>query len=127
MKRESASKAAERAERRALVKALIDAGLWECQVGLTLSRASFILSTTSAEDRALSVARVSCHMTIEGLHERRKRSAGGSLTLLTNLMPSCNPCNGWIEDHPQLAHRLGLVVREGDDDWFLCGGDRGGF
>ena len=50
----------------------------------------------------------------EGIHELRKRSAGGSLTNVANLRSACNRCNGWVEDHPADAHRLGLVVRAGD-------------
>jgi hypothetical protein len=59
----------------------------------------------------------SCTQRLEGLHERRKRSAGGSLTNRQNLIPACNRCNQWVEDHPIEAHRIGLVVRSGDDEW----------
>lgn len=65
-----------------------------------------------------------CRQRVEGLHERRKRSAGGSLTNPRNLIPACNRCNGWIEDQPRLARDLFgdvLVVREGDDEWHDLG------
>lgn len=121
MKRESASKAVERAERRALVKALIGAGLWECQIGVTLRRESFIGA------HAIDYSDIACVGEPSGIHERRKRSSGGSLTLLANLMPACTWHNQWCEREPEIAHELGLVVRPGDREWFLCGGDRGGF
>lgn len=121
MKRESASKAAERAERRALVKALIDAGLWECQIGPVLRRAYY------ADSYDIRAAHVDCLDEPSGIHERRKRSSGGSLTVLANLLPACTWHNQWCEREPEIAHELGLVVRPGDREWFLCGGDRGGF
>ena len=121
MRRESASKAAERAERRALVKALIDAGLWECQIGPVLRRAHI---DGSYDIRA---AHVDCLDEPSGIHERRKRSSGGSLKVLANLMPACTFHNQWCEREPELAHRLGLVVRPGDHEWFMLGRDRGGF
>lgn len=61
-----------------------------------------------------------CSGRVEGLHERRKRSAGGSLVNERNLIPACNLCNGWVEDHPSEARILFgelLVVREGDSEW----------
>lgn len=63
---------------------------------------------------------VRCRRRVEGLHERRKRSAGGSLVNPENLIPACNWCNGWVEDEPALARELFgsvLVVREGDVEW----------
>lgn len=67
------------------------------------------------------IAPSECHGRIEGLHELRKRSAGGSLVNPDNLIPSCNRCNGWVEDNPEDAYVLGFVVREGDDDWEALG------
>ena len=61
-----------------------------------------------------------CAGRIQGLHERRKRSAGGSLENPKNLIPSCNWGNGYIENNPaQVRELFGsiLVVREGDDEW----------
>lgn len=52
-----------------------------------------------------------------GLHERRKRSSYGSLLDRRNLRRCCAPCNSWVEDHPNPAHLLGLVVRPGDREW----------
>lgn len=64
-----------------------------------------------------------CSGGVEGLHERRKRSAGGSLVNPENLIPACNACNGFIEDHPEVARGFGtaLVVREGDEEWDSLG------
>ena len=52
-----------------------------------------------------------CRGMAEGVHERKKRSQGGSLTDHVNLMSACNVCNGWVEDNPAEARRLGLAVR----------------
>ncbi len=61
-----------------------------------------------------------CAGGIQGLHERRKRSAGGSLENPKNLIPSCNWGNAYIENNPaQVRELFGsiLVVREGDAEW----------
>jgi hypothetical protein len=50
-------------------------------------------------------------------HERRKRSAGGSIVNPANILAACAICNSFVEDHPGAARDLGLVLREGDDDW----------
>lgn len=67
---------------------------------------------------------VRCSGRVEGLHERRKRSAGGSLVNPENLIPACNRCNGFVEDEPRLVRELFgsvLVVREGDEEWVRLG------
>ena len=51
-----------------------------------------------------------CRGMAEGVHERKKRSQGGSLTDPANLLSACNVCNGWVEDNPLEARRLGLSV-----------------
>jgi hypothetical protein len=63
-----------------------------------------------------------CRRQASGLHHLRKRSAGGALCEPDNVMRCCDPCNGWIEDHPRQALELGLVVREGDRRWARLGG-----
>jgi len=55
-----------------------------------------------------------CSGRLEGLHELRKRSSGGSLVNKDNLVPACNFCNGWVENNPLKAWEYGLVVRPGD-------------
>ena len=65
-----------------------------------------------------------CTGLITGLHERRKRSSGGSLTNPQNLIPACSWCNGFVEDEPaQVRHHTGdlLVVRPGDPEWDALG------
>lgn len=54
---------------------------------------------------------------IEGIHELRKSGDGGSRVNPKNLVPCCNWSNGWVEDFPDEAHKLGLVCREGDPDY----------
>jgi hypothetical protein len=56
----------------------------------------------------------SCHRHAIGLHELKKRSAGGSITDRDNVLRCCGPCNSFIEDSPDLAWRCGLVMRRGD-------------
>ena len=97
-----------RAERAPAVRALVEAGE-PCRIGPLLAEAGL---------------EPSCSGRVSGLHERRKRSAGGSLTNPENLIPACDWCNGWIEDEPGLARDLFgsvLVVREGDDEWERLG------
>lgn len=53
----------------------------------------------------------------QGLHHLRKQGQGGARILRANVMPSCNPCNDWVEDNPDDALDLGLVVLEGDPRW----------
>lgn len=70
-----------------------------------------------------------CTGRIEGLHERRKRSSAGSLVNPENLIPSCNRCNGFVEEAPAAVRDLTgtrLIVREGDPEWPELGsrGDR---
>lgn len=63
---------------------------------------------------------VRCTGTIEGLHERRKSSGGGSRSNPVNLIPACNLGNGFLEDNPaQVREATGtrLVLREGDEGW----------
>ena len=47
-------------------------------------------------------------------HHLCKASAGG-LTTPENLVPLCAHHNSWVETEPELARRLGLVVRAGLD------------
>lgn len=56
-----------------------------------------------------------CTVIAQCIHERKKRSQGGSLVDTENLMASCFFCNGWVEDWPTLARELGLVVHAHED------------
>ena len=97
-----------RDERVPLIEKLIKAGV-RCEIGPVLAQAGLP---------------VQCTGEIQGIHERRKRSAGGSLTKAENLIPSCNSCNGFIEDEPEIVrHYTGdmLVVREGDPEYEFLG------
>lgn len=61
-----------------------------------------------------------CERSISGLHERRKRSSGGSLVNSKNLIPACSWCNSFIEIEPKLVRELTgdrLVVRSSDPEW----------
>ena len=48
------------------------------------------------------------------VHHLRKSAQGGPYTLV-NLLSLCAGHNTWVEDNPDLAHELGLVIRRGDD------------
>lgn len=82
--------------RAALVGELIAAGV-RCEIGHVLA--------------AAGVSPFPCTGAAEGIHERRKRSASGSMTIGANLIPACNGCNGWIEDW------LDVLADEDDPEW----------
>lgn len=90
-----------------MIKSLIEMG-YGCEIGV-------ILAEVGHDSK--------CNGQIQGIHERRKRSAGGSLTNRSNLLAACNPCNDYIEDHPEIKDLTGtlLVVREGDPEWHQLG------
>ncbi|MBP7594321.1 MAG: hypothetical protein KA755_01580 [Candidatus Microthrix sp.] len=98
IKHRSKTKARAQADRRRLIARLTAESPW-CELGPVIHEV----------DPAWPCARRA-----EGLHELRKRSAGGSTTNLDNLKRACNRCNSWVEDHPVTARRLGLVIRAGD-------------
>lgn len=90
------------------IKSLVAAGA-SCEIGPVLADVGI---------------RPGCTYAICGLHERRKRSAGGSLTNRQNLIPACNICNGAVEDQAGLVRELLgdiLIVREGDREWDSLG------
>ena len=51
-------------------------------------------------------------------HEILKRSRGGSILDMDNVVLLCDYHNGWCEDHPLLAHEMGLARHawERDED-----------
>jgi 5-methylcytosine-specific restriction endonuclease McrA len=51
-----------------------------------------------------------CIRYAQHLHHIFKSGQGGS-DERKNVMPACDPCNGWIEDNPIEAHRRGLVIK----------------
>jgi hypothetical protein len=90
------------------VSDMVEAGV-QCQVGIILAAAGLASR---------------CTLTVQGLHERRKRSSAGSLVNPDNLLGSCNRCNDRCEEEPALVRRLTgtqLIVREGDDEWESLG------
>lgn len=62
-----------------------------------------------------------CARVADGLHHLRKRSAAGRVKSRLNTMRSCSACNAWVEDHPMVAHEVGLAVRPGDPWWRWLG------
>lgn len=65
-----------------------------------------------------------CAHRIQGLHERRKSSSGGSRLNPANLIPACNWGNSALECIPAKVRELTrdrLVVRPGDDEWLELG------
>lgn len=46
-------------------------------------------------------------------HHIRKEGQGGAYEA-DNLVTLCAHHNGWVEDHPLIAHELGLVRRSGE-------------
>ena len=57
---------------------------------------------------------VVCTGQAEHWHELVGRAQGGSLVDPRNLVPACDRCNGWVEDHPETAAALGYKVRAFD-------------
>lgn len=55
-----------------------------------------------------------CRTYASGLHHLRKQGQGGPRRDRRNVRRACDPCNVWVEDHPDLAHEAGLVVRAGE-------------
>jgi hypothetical protein len=58
---------------------------------------------------ALKVFNV-CTGRAEDLHELVGAGAGGSRVDRRNVSPACRRCNGWVEDNPGVAYRLGVKV-----------------
>jgi len=56
----------------------------------------------------LPIAAGPCFAEVHG-HEILKRSRGGSITDISNIILLCNFHNCWLEDHPHLAAELGLA------------------
>lgn len=65
-----------------------------------------------------------CTRRATGLHHLRKKSSQGALMEPDNVLRSCDPCNGWVEDHDERARKAGLVVRSGDPEWDRLGRPR---
>ena len=71
------------------------------------------------EDRPMAIMTAgTCHGQVHG-HEILKRSRAGStdenLLDISNQVPLCDFHNGYVEDHPEWAHRAGLSKHAWDD------------
>lgn len=47
-------------------------------------------------------------------HELLKRSRGGSITDMANVLLLCDLHNSWVENHPELANKMGLAHHSWD-------------
>lgn len=94
---------AENAERRALPKPT------RCEIRDVLLSEGVPLALRLTDIRE-------CHGPLHW-HERRKRSAGGSITNPDNMMGACSAHNEFVETFPLVARLYGarLVCREGDE------------
>lgn len=115
LRRRSATKARADAERSRLIAQYRREGRDQCEIRPWLVLAMASDPYSPRPDLRYGV--YGCGGATQGLHERRKRSAGGSLTNRQNLIPACNHCNGWVEDNPLAARAIGLAVRPGDPEW----------
>jgi hypothetical protein len=62
-------------------------------------------------DTACQLRTSACTFMAEAFHELVGVAQGGSRTDTRNLVPSCNRCNVFVEDYPQLAYRMRWKVR----------------
>lgn len=68
--------------------------------------------------------RPSCEVAITGrctydateVHERLRRSAGGSITDDANVMALCHWCHQWVHANPRISYERGWLVRRGPED-----------
>ena len=97
-----------------------------CEIGLTFDHA-LIHGEPRDEHDTLTILHGlhACRRRAVTLHELRKRSDTGSVLNEDNCMRACAPCNSFVEDHPRLAHDLGLVIRRGDPQWSSLGRGKG--
>lgn len=62
-----------------------------------------------AGDAPCKVRSPVCTGKAQGQHHKQKRSPG-NLTDEKNLIDCCNPCNGYIEQHPKWAKANGFTI-----------------
>lgn len=124
IRRRSTKKARTDRARSAFVAEMLAQSPW-CEIGLTFDHA-LIHGEPLTEDDWTTVSRAlaGCQRRAVTLHELRKRSDTGSVLNEDNCLRACAPCNSWVEDHPRLAHDLGLVIRRGDPQWASLGRDK---
>ena len=99
MRKRSAKKEAIYRERRPLVKRLLEEREWceACPVFAKHDGAMFYQRNRSVD-----------------IHELVRRSQGGSILDVDNLLAVCRPCHRRIGNHPQLAFDLGLAKHAWD-------------
>ena len=68
-----------------------------------------LVSEILKEDNRCKVNAPGCLLTASGLHHKQKRTIK-NLTDKNNLIPACNNCQTWIEEHPKEAEQKGLSI-----------------
>ena len=96
MRHRSRKKEKEYIERRKIVKKLIEERQW-CEACLVFAKHDGV---------AIYTRNASCDV-----HEIVRRSQGGSILDIENLMCVCRKCHTRIGNYPQLAFDLGLAKR----------------
>jgi hypothetical protein len=82
---------------------------WECSFFFRQNPDSYDEVTQKAINKAGR-----CYGDING-HEILKRSRGGSITIMENVVLLCNWHNSWVENHPYAANQLGLANHSWDE------------
>ena len=109
MRRTSAKRNRENAERRKVVRALIDerGALCEARVIEPFGAAPYRLPPGLIEVHPGDTA--VCRYHAADPHEKVRRSQGGSITDPANILLVCRECHNWIHANPAEAFRLGLL------------------
>ena len=68
-----------------------------------------IVKEMLSKDASCKVRSPVCTKKAQGLHHKQKRSPG-NLTDKSKLIPSCNPCNLYIENYPEWAKEKGFTI-----------------
>lgn len=100
----SAKRVAEQAERQGqLEERFGPREEWRCQFGRVVRFAQVVVP----------ISVLPCHGEVNG-HEVLKRSRGGSITDMDNVLLLCNYHNDLVEDEPTMAHALRLAPHHGE-------------
>ena len=73
-----------------------------CQIGEAMA--------ASPDPKIRQLYRKTCRGRADAIHEKQKRSAGGSISDPANFASACNPCNDLMEDEPKVARSIGMVI-----------------
>lgn len=60
------------------------------------------------KDQPCSIHSSVCIGMAQGIHHPWGKDTPERLLDTNNMMPACNPCNGWVEQHDAEARKLGL-------------------